>query len=73
MSGIPLIPIASYRFKCTDGSGGWFQKSTHQRVVNRVSLDWVQVFVTWIKTVVLSIGAFLLGVGVAWFEDRVKH
>ena len=73
MSGIPLIPIASYRFKCTSGTGKWFPKNTEQRVIERVPLNWAQVVMTWITTAVLIVGGLLLVVGVAWFVDFVKH
>jgi hypothetical protein len=64
ISGIPLIPIASYRFKCTSNPGKWFEKNTQQNVIERVPLNWIQVFITWGKTATLVIGGFLLVVGI---------
>jgi hypothetical protein len=72
MSGIPLIPIASYRFKCTGISGESTHASEH-RVIDRVSLDWPQVFITWIKTAILFVGAGLLIVGISWYMDHRRH
>ena len=66
MSGIPLIPIASYRFKCTGSPG-------KQKVLDRVPLDWAHVFLTWIKAAILLIGAVLLVVGFYWYLDSGKH
>jgi hypothetical protein len=64
MSGIPLIPLASYRFKCRANPGKWFLTNTQQEVINRVPLDWIQVFITWGKTATLVLGGFLLVVGI---------
>ena len=57
LGGIPLIPIASYRFKCTG-------HREQGRVIDRVPLNWAQVFTTWGKTAILLIGAVLLIVGI---------
>jgi hypothetical protein len=73
ISGIPLIPIASYRFKCTSRPGKWSQSNTGQKVIDRVSLDWAQVFITWIKTAILFVGAGLLIVVISWYLDRGRH
>ena len=43
LGGIPLLPIASYRFKCTGDRGKWFEDDTGQRVVDRIPLNWKQV------------------------------
>jgi hypothetical protein len=66
ISGIPLIPIASYRLKCISSSG-------KRSVIDRVSLDWVQVFRTWTKTAITLIGAVLLIIGICWFLGRTQH
>jgi hypothetical protein len=47
---IPLVPIASHRFKCSGKPGKWFQWNTDQHVLNRVPLLWRQVFITWLST-----------------------
>ncbi len=54
---IPLIPIASYRFKCTGEHGQWFQSNTEQSVLHRVPLVWTQVFMTWLTTLLWIGGA----------------
>jgi hypothetical protein len=47
-SGLPLVPLASYRFKCKQH--GWrFWHWTDQVVIDRVRLNWDQVFLTWLK------------------------
>lgn len=57
IAGIPLVPIASYRFKCTGDTG--------QRVVDRVPLNWAQVRLTWMKTAIVVIG---LGLLLVWYR-----
>ncbi|MGI4828380.1 MAG: hypothetical protein ACRYFU_09365, partial [Janthinobacterium lividum] len=52
IAGIPLIPLASYRFKCTNESRGLLGWDADQRVLNRVPLNWTQVSLTWMKTVI---------------------
>jgi hypothetical protein len=66
IGGIPLIPIGSYRFKCISNSG-------KRSVIDRVSLDWVQVFQTWTKTAIMLSGAVLLIIGICWLLDRTRH
>jgi hypothetical protein len=50
LGGIPLIPIASYRFQCSERSGRWFPSFANQRVISRVPLNWRQVALIWLKT-----------------------
>jgi hypothetical protein len=73
ISGIPLIPVASYRFRCTGGLGKRSQSHTRQEVIDRVPLNWSQVFMTSIKTAIPIIGIGLLIVGLSWFLDRGRH
>ncbi len=73
VSGIPLIPIASYRFKCATNSGSSFPTNTQRSVINRVPLNWSQVFITFAKTAMLLMGAGLLIVGVSWFLSGRGH
>ena len=57
---LPLIPLASYRFKCK--RQGWkFCYWTDQLVLNQVPFNWDQVLLTWLKAtpVYLSILALL--------------
>jgi hypothetical protein len=65
ISGIPLIPLSSYRFRRAGGSA--------KSVIDRVSLDWVQVFQTWIKTAIWFVIVILVIVGVSWYLDLGKH
>jgi len=73
ISGIPLIPIASYRFKCTHSSGKQFPTNIQKRVIDRVPLNWSQVFIVWIETAILIVGVGLLIVGVSWYLNRGGH
>jgi hypothetical protein len=73
IGGIPLVPIASYRFKCTDEPGKWHLDDPEQRVLNRVPLNWTQVFLTWAKTAIVLIGLGLLIAGFLWYQDRGRH
>ena len=66
ISGFPLVPIASYRFKL----GGSPDK---RRVVNRVPLDWTQVFRTWIKASFSLIGLVLLVAAIYWLLHHVRR
>ena len=50
ISGIPLIPIASYRFKGAGGSGERLRNQPRHEVIERVPLSWPQVCMTAIKT-----------------------
>ena len=70
IGGIPLIPIASYRFKCASSSGKRLPTNMQQRVIDRVPLSWSQVFIVWIKTAIITVGVGLLIVGVSWYLDR---
>lgn len=73
LGGIPLIPVASYRFKCTGRRGRWFSPyEGNQRVINRVPLNWTQVFLTWIKTTIIFVAVLLLVVGVHEAVIRLK-
>lgn len=73
VSGIPLIPIASYRFKCAKDLGNSFPTNTKRSVINKVPLNWPQVFITFAKTAILIIGAGLLIVGVGWLLNGRRH
>lgn len=66
MSGIPLIPIASYRFK----AGSPFSAFTQRSVIDRVPIHWPQVFMTFLKTASFIIGACLLIVGLSEWMRR---
>lgn len=65
ISGIPFIPIASYRFHCVGSSA--------KSAIDRVSLDWASVLQTWIKTAIWFIVVILLVVGVSWYLDHGRH
>jgi hypothetical protein len=74
ISGIPVIPLASYRFKCAKESGGPFSTNTQRNVVSRVPLCWPQVFSTFAKTAAAIIGAGLLIVVLAeWWMTLSTH
>ena len=73
LSGIPLVPIASYRLKCTGSPGTWFMANTQQRVINRVPLNWTQVCITWIKTATIFVGSVLIILGIYWFLGHGRH
>jgi hypothetical protein len=73
MSGIPLIPIASYRFRCANRAGSSFRTNTQRSVINRVPLDWPQVFMTFAKTATLVVGCSVLIVVISWFLAGRGH
>jgi hypothetical protein len=73
VSGIPLIPIASYRFRCTSGNSKRRPMDASRSVVDRMPLQWGQVFLTGMKTTALLIGGVVLIVGAYWLLERVKR
>ena len=72
ISGIPVIPLASYRFKRAKESGGQFSTNTRRNVLSRVPLCWPQVFLTFAKTAAAVIGAGLLIVVLAEWWMTLK-
>ena len=60
LGGIPLVPIASYRFQCTRDTRRWFSRNGTQRVINRVPLNWTQVLLTWLKMAVVLVFVFVV-------------
>lgn len=63
--GIPVVPLASYRFKV--------QSKNCQRVINRVPLNWGQVFLTWIKTVGLCAAVVVIIAGITEIVHLLKR
>jgi len=70
LGGIPIVPLASYRFKCKGTPGKWFWGDTEQRVIDRVPLNWPQVSLTWAKTALCILLILLLAVGFAWYQEH---
>jgi hypothetical protein len=60
LGGIPLVPIASYRFQCTGDTRRWSSRDSTQRVINRVPLNWTQVLLTWLKMAVVLVFVFVV-------------
>jgi hypothetical protein len=62
---IPLIPIASYRFRCSAAgnkwysskANKWFQLNIEQKPLSQEPLDWSQVFKTWLTSLLWIGGA----------------
>jgi hypothetical protein len=73
IGGIPLIPIASYRFKCAENSGSSFRTNARRNVINRVPLNWPQVFMTFAKTAMQVIGWILLIVAISELLRGRRH
>jgi hypothetical protein len=73
ISGIPLVPIASYRFKAAKDAENSFPAYMQRSVINRVPIYWPQAFLTFAKTVSVIIGAGLLIVGFSELWDALKH
>jgi hypothetical protein len=48
ISYLPIVPLGSYRFKCGQ-QGSRFFHWTDQTVLNKVPLNWDQIFFTWLK------------------------
>ena len=62
-AGIPLIPIASYRFKCEEDN---------DKVLNRLPIVWPQVFRVWLTTLLWIAGTIAVVFAYEWFRDH-KH
>ena len=73
LGGIPIVPLASYRLKSTGTPIKWFGDDTEQRVINRVPLNWPQVFLTWAKTAIFILLFFLLAAGFFWYQDHRRR
>lgn len=73
ISGIPLIPIASYRFKRGGHAGQWSRTRTRRGVIERVPLDWAQVFTTWLKTAAMLVGVLVSIVVISWLLNGRRH
>jgi hypothetical protein len=59
VSYLPIVPLASFRFKCKHR--GWrFFGWTDQVVVSNVPLNWNQVFLTWLKASPVYLAIFAL-------------
>jgi len=56
---LPLVPLASYRFKCRHEGSKWFGW-TEQNPISRVPLNWDQVALTWLKASPFYLAIFAL-------------
>ncbi|HEV2326609.1 MAG TPA: hypothetical protein VGS10_21900 [Terracidiphilus sp.] len=70
LGGIPLVPVASYRFHFGNDARGWSSGNGKQRVIDRVPLDWTQVLLTWLKTAAFLALVVLLGAGIIWYHNH---
>ena len=68
---LPLVPIASYRFQCRGNARRGFSDDRH-RVINRVPLDWTQVFLTWLKAALIVVLIILIGAAISWYRGRLQ-
>jgi hypothetical protein len=67
ISYLPIVPLASFRFKCKQQ--GWkFFSCTDQVVVSKVPLNWNQVFLTWLKASPFYLA--ILALLVLWITHR---
>jgi hypothetical protein len=69
VSGIPLVPLASFRFRCKQKSWWLFHWTVAETVVGRVPLDWTQVILTWLKTLLSALLIF----GVVFVYEWLRH
>lgn len=67
---IPLVPVASYRFKISGNVNRGSAEDGKQRVIDRVPLDLMQVSLTWLKTVAVVGSLVLLMAGMIWFQNH---
>lgn len=73
LGGVPLVPLASYRFQCTGDAHNWLSDNGKQRVINRVPLNWEQVFLTWLKTAAVLIAGILVMAGIFWCVNHGRR
>ena len=71
LGGIPLVPIASYRFQCSDARV-WSSRDGKRRVIDRVPLNWTQVLLTWLKMALVLVLVILLAAGIIWYQNHGK-
>jgi hypothetical protein len=71
LGGIPIVPIASYRFQCSDARL-WSSRDGKRRVIDRVPLNWTQVLLTWLKMAIILVLVILLVAGIIWYQNRGK-
>jgi hypothetical protein len=55
LRGLPIIPVASYRYSCKDLTTGQIQWR-EEKVIDQIPLNWNQAIRTWVK----STGLFVL-------------
>jgi hypothetical protein len=72
LGGIPLVPLASYRFKCEQKSFGWLRWNTEQRILNRVALNWDQIFLTWLKSILFGVTVLGATILYYWLRQKMK-
>jgi hypothetical protein len=71
LGGMPIVPIASYRFQCSDARV-WSSRDGKQRVIDRVPLNWTQVLLTWLKMAIVLVLVILLAAGIIWYQNHGK-
>lgn len=70
LGGMPIVPIASYRFHCSGDAPKWSSRDAKQRVIDRVPLNWTQVFVTWFKMAVVLVVVTVLAAGFILYKNH---
>jgi hypothetical protein len=69
MRGLPIIPIASYRYSCHNVTTGLVEWK-EEKVIDKVPLNWRQAGLTWIKTTGLLVLTFVLVAIYAAWQDK---
>lgn len=72
LGGIPLVPIASYRFKCRDDADAWLPSDEDDRVINRIPLNWNQVLITYAKTAAYILALIAVVSLWVWYDATHK-
>jgi hypothetical protein len=70
LGGMPVVPIASYRFQGRNSVGKVSYGDGKQRVISRVPLNWTQVFLTWLKMAVVLVLLILLAAGFILYKNH---
>jgi hypothetical protein len=69
LRGVPVIPIASYRYSCqhvTTGLIDWKE----EKVIDQVPLNWRQAGITWLKTIGPLILIIAITIAAVAWQDR---
>jgi hypothetical protein len=72
LRGLPIVPIASYRYSCQDVTTGLVQWK-EEKLIDQVPLNWNQAMRTWVKSTGLLVLAIALTFLFLAWQDRAHR